>query len=191
LAKTRRKRLAPREPNGRPQRKPSREAEEDAKIVVLAARGRVFGLSREQSDRVEAGSLMGRLYLGEYIVLHQLQAAMRYEEIVQAANRAILAKGYPSPGDLNRSRGGHDSDDGTSPEYVAKCRAATEAANRAWRCLRDCGEALARYALDQAIADDHVMALALARSNPIMVPEIRIGCNALARMLKIQTPVGR
>ena len=162
------------------------EREGQIKLVAISARRRIFGLSADDADRVEGGSVIGRLYLAGHLVTYQLQAALRYEEIVEAANRAILARGYPSPGDLNRTYGGHDSDEGDSPEYIAKCRGATEAANRVWRCLRDCGEPLARYAIECAIADDHLMSLALAQGAPIMVGEIRIGCNAVARTLRLQ-----
>ncbi len=184
MAKRRKKRkqtdsgLTQRHPSGRlyeagPKER-REEGEREAMAVALAARERVFGLSATEARFSEAGSVIGRLFLSKEINKAQYDAAIEYEKTIALADAAILAKGFPTPGDLNRSHG-HDNADGAEPGYVAKCRAATERANVCWRALKDADQ-LARWAVDTIVLQNQLVPA---------LGELRVGLNALVRTLRI------
>jgi len=176
----RKRKQAARHPSGQVKKPSPNEAKENAQHVALQARQRVFGLSAEDAPLQEAESLVGRLVLMGMLDDWHWKAALQYEEIVRAADRCYLAKGFPSPGDLNR-RGGHDDSDGTEPAYVDACRAAINQANRCHRALRDSGaetdDPFVRGAVDMLVFD--------GAYNHRFLGAARIGLNALARLLHI------
>lgn len=145
------------------------------KSVGIHARQRVFGLTLDDARKEEAGTVIGRLLITKEISAPQFEAAKRYEEIVRLADAAILlSRNPPSAGDLNRSRG-HDASEGDDPAYVAKCTLANRDANNCWRALKEAGQ-LCRWAVDSfVIENQNVQALG----------ELRVGLNALCRVMKI------
>jgi len=176
----RKRKQAARHPSGQVKKPSPNEAKEAAQHVALSARRRLFGLSAEDAPKQEAESLVGRLVLMGMLDDWHWKAALQYEEIVRAADRCYLAKGYPSPGDLNRS-GGYDGSDGTEPGYVAACTSAILSANRCHRALRDSGietdDAFVRGAVDMLVFE--------GAYNHRFLGSARIGLNALARLLHI------
>lgn len=168
------------EPGPKEREEAKAEKAEEVMSVALEARQRVFLVPETQAKLAEAGSVIGRLLLTREIGRHQFEAARKYEEVVALANAAILARGFPTPGDLNRS-GGHDDSDGTEPGYVARCKAATDKANHCWRALREAGQ-LCRWAVDTIVIEDQPV--------PHAIGDLRLGLNALCRVLKIEIPGG-
>ncbi|MEE8307948.1 MAG: hypothetical protein V3R81_11835 [Gammaproteobacteria bacterium] len=119
--------IATREPNGQVVRaSPALEARE-ARSVGIAARIRVKGIAEKNADKVECETTLGRLALecrlapGNEVRNAKLWRAGEFYLLARIkAQRAKLCKSLPSGSDYERQPG-HDSDEGTDPEYVRQC----------------------------------------------------------------------
>jgi hypothetical protein len=167
-----------REPSGKRQRPSSTERAETIMSVALEARERVFGLSPDQARSMPETSPLGRLRATREISMRQYEAGARFQRIAQDYDKAMLAKGVPSGGDLNRSRS-FDADDGTEAEYVAWCR-------KAIARYKDC-----HRALEDANREDRNAAMAtkliavVGFDKPELVASLRVGLNAIAHVLQL------
>ncbi len=95
--------------------------------TVMDYRQGHHGLSKEDAARVEAETVFGRLALAgelapkdEALNTARYLAGVFYLETRNAAHKAFLSRQMPSGGDMER-QAGHDSDDGTDPEYIEWC----------------------------------------------------------------------
>lgn len=178
MARGRPRKNAKRHPGGEVKR-PGKRARamgkaEDMTRIAAEARERVFGVPTAYSRIPDAGSVLGRLCLlgsRDGISAQQRDAGKLYEEIVRDWNAAILARRVMSGSDLERT-GGHDSSDGTEPDYVAKYERAKGRYVRARRALLLSHDAMAQMVIDAVVLDDIPM--------DCHVGTLRVALNALA-----------
>lgn len=175
-----------RETNGRPQRPSRPETEKEVKSVVMQARQRVFGVSKHIADAMPETSWLGRLAaFGQAnggISRRQYEAALEYQKVCERLRRLHPVKGYPTPGDLNKS-GGHDNSDPFSEESVAAYRKAQDQFNACDMALRG------SHSTDVRVASVVKHVVLDGAELHTEVDTLRIGLNALAKVLKI--PVDR
>jgi hypothetical protein len=101
----------PRTASGRKSR--ARQPREDPRMVVIAARQRVLGLSKEHAANEKAETALGRLWLAGSISEPMRQAGERYVEIYLNAMRALKA-----PMGLAVSDSGSGGGDEVTEDYV-------------------------------------------------------------------------
>ena len=96
---------APRRPDGKAIRP------EDARETAIEARMRLFGLSREEAVRQEAGTAIGRALNNRDITRDQFDACMEWLVRRDAYDRAIMVPRQRSASDFSGVRG-FDGGDG-------------------------------------------------------------------------------
>jgi hypothetical protein len=142
--------------------------------TVVAARQRVYDLPRDKAIRKEAGSAIGRALLNGELILDQAHAAHRYERIVRAYRKAVLAKNAASGSDFDRT-GGYDSREGDDAAYVEIFQEAEALWRSSRRALLEAGQfchmAVETWAIDDIPAYG-------------MIGDLRLGLNALARLYR-------
>lgn len=169
--RNRKRKTTHREPNGRLQRPPRGESADEVRSVAVEARQRVYGLSEPDAKTVDGGDIIGHLYLSKQITRLQLQACRKFEEVMRDLQWAVLIRPEKSPSDLNRS-GGHDSSDGTDPEYVAKVDRAKGRYHRALRAVISTYDSMAWMAILGWVMDGKEMWS--------QIGSLRIAANAVA-----------
>ena len=151
---------------------------DNAQQVALEARGRAFGLTPIQSAAMPETTVLGALKALGGVSQRQYDAGSRYRAICGDYDRAMLARGLPSPGDLDRTRS-HDGADGTDPAYIERCR---RAINRWDECERALTEAnrIDRLA---SVAVKYVVLDGVDRRD--LLPHLVAGLDALALSLQL------
>ena len=151
---------------------------EDNKSVGIEARQRVFNMSAELADSQDGGCCARRMLLKS---TERRQEAARYFDAIdelrrakKAHDKAILARGVPSGGDLGRT-GGFDDSDGTDPVYVAKCRRAVGQWKELRRAILECGQPMAMMAVDAIVFEE--------RDQWNLLGDLRCALNAVNRVL--------
>jgi len=124
--------------------------------VALNARRRVHGLTRADAGQPRSGDLLGRLSLSGEINREQYEAGLRYVELRQDYDRAMLAQRLVVPGDP-LSGPGHDDRDGTDPAYRAWIRHTSARHAQVRRALRECHDPLAQMVLDGIVLEHREM----------------------------------
>lgn len=165
-----------RHPSGKVKQPTERALAELNRSVVLEARQRVYGLSEEDARRDEAFVVLGRLFFTREISRQQYDDGWRYAEIVANYRRAIMAKGVPSAGDLDRSRG-HDGSDGTDPAYVARCKRDIAIYKQVRRSILEAPDPLAQTIIDAVVIEGKDM--------PSFVGTLRIALNAVGHAITV------
>ena len=88
----RKRKVGPREPNGRIQRlSPTADAKQ-ARMTVMEARMRVHGVEAKHADKQESGSSLGRAFINQILTWREFQAGIIAGEIVANYYRV---KGLP------------------------------------------------------------------------------------------------
>lgn len=169
--------LKRREANGRVIRASTIETIKEVRSVALEARRRVLGIPKHLMDAVPETSFLGRLAalgLGAGgISRRQYQAALAYQEVCEDLRRFHPVKGFPHPGDLDRSHG-HDNGTGKEPAYIKKYRDATDKFNACEQVLKG------SHSTDIRLMSITKMVVLDGIELPEEVPTLRMGLDALA-----------
>lgn len=167
-----------REPSGKRQRPSAREKAQDMQQAAYEARQRVFRLTESQARAMPETTVLGRYRAMGELSMRQYEAGARYAGIVRDYDAAMLVKGLPKAGDLDRGHG-HDNGDGTDPDYVADFRTSV-------RRFDECEAALEAAKIEDKMAKAVVNAIALSDQDaPHFIPALRIGLNHLARVFRL------
>lgn len=163
-----------REPNGRLSRRKDdvservSEVEREAKSVVIDARVKMWGMSREEAGKSTAGYFLGRLAAGKEVSPAQLTAAQYLIADRDAYQRAIL-----SPGALAERHVG-TGDETSYEKFCKRAKERWEAANEVIdECCREQKTDLPKQAIDMIVYRDI--------SVSSHVGALRIVLNALSR----------
>lgn len=170
----RKKKRGKREPNGQLSRRvadrPATALEAAGNMaVVIDARMRMHGLSRETAARATAGFALGRLVEGKEISSDQMTAAQYFIADRDAYHRGILA-----PGGTKEARIAPTGDETTYEQFVARARQRWESVQEViTECCREQGNNLPKQALDMIVLRDI--------ETPSHTGALRIALNALVR----------
>jgi len=181
-ALARKRKRGHREPNGRLSRRREHvaqrqtEIEREARSVVIDARMRIFGMTREQAEMSTAGFALGRaldatsrLARGRQITPHQMAAADAYYDDYRLYRRHVL--GVHVPGDrMPPMPDSVDSYDETTERAKRRWHAAQEAVERA---CQEMGTRLPAMALENIVIRDIDM--------PRLYGDLRVALNHLVR----------
>ena len=159
-----------RHPNGQVYRAPVDERE-----TALKARERVFKVTAMVAAEMPETSFLGRLRATGELSRRQMEAANAYRAILEEFHRLYPTRGYPEAANLDRG-GGHDSSDGTEPEYVLRFRSLTAKERLCRQVLQD-SDHRAPNIVNAIVLLDHWQ--------PQMIGVLRVGLNALANVLDI------
>jgi hypothetical protein len=160
---------APRRPDGKAIRP------EDARETAIEARMRLFGLSREEAVRQEAGSAIGRALNNKDITRDQFDACMEWLVRLDSYERAIGVRRVRSASDYGGA-GGFAGGDGDEPDYVERCQRACRRYGEIRRWVMD-ADAFGLFALETWVKDD-IEAYKLVGS-------LRVAANAIHRLLRL------
>lgn len=178
MAGRKRKADARRQPGGRidhSSRRARTERAEDMTAVVLEARQRVFGVSPTVSRLMPETSFLGRLRAQNEISQRQYDAAMKYREAEQLYDSLHPVKGYPQAGNLDR--GGSFDGREVDQDYIDRF---TLALTRHQRCATALRGTASVDAHAEAVTKNVVLK---GYEMPMHIPTLRIGLNALAKVL--------
>jgi hypothetical protein len=148
---------------------------EDARETAIEARQRLFGLSREEAVRQEAGTAIGRALNNRDITRDQYDACMEWLVRRDAYDRALMVPKQRSASDFGGVRG-YDGGDGTDEDYVAQCNKARSRYGEIRRWILD-ADSLGMMALETWVLED--------REAYVLVGSLRVAANAINRLLRL------
>lgn len=163
----------------------------DLASVVLGARQRVHGLTEAQASQMPETTILGRLRATGEITARQYEAGVEYRQVVSLYDKAmmvrkpesILAKMAVSKDEEPPRREKTDwrrpyrFSDGSDDDYVEWFEMVLRVYDRCERALVECPDRMAKAAVNAcALADFDA---------PHFVGSLRIGLNALARVLDV------
>ncbi len=158
--KGRKRKPGRREPNGRIVSQSKLLQIAGVRQTVMDYRQNHYGLSKEDATQPNAETVFGRLALAGKLALRngglndaRYLAGVFYLETRNAAHRAFLSQQMRSGGDMER-QGGHDSDDGTEPEYVEQCQRARKRDDELLAMIADKAKGEALSTLFMVICED-------------------------------------
>jgi hypothetical protein len=192
VARGRKRKSVPRQPNGQPKRSAAEQARE-ARSVGIAARVRVHDLKPAEAERQESGHALGRLFvaghLGPSVAENgpgrgrlRFDAGEEYERICRRYDQAMGARRVRSTSDFDAP--GYDASEGTDRAYVKWCRQAVRA-HEASREALNAADADAEKMLNLAIRG------VVIEPGGIMFPPLVKGLDALVALYRVDEWQGK
>jgi hypothetical protein len=149
---------------------------EDARETAIEARVRLFGISREEAVRQEAGTAIGRALNNRDITRDQYDACMEWAVRLDSYERAIGVRRVRSASDYG-GVGGFDGSDGDAPAYVESCQRARRRYGEIRKWIMD-ADPLGLFALETWVKED--------KEAYALIGALRVAANAINRLMKFE-----